>query len=275
MVAADESQPWKDSVAVVAALRASGSVFAEDEAALLLAAAHDAHDLASLLSRRQRGEPLEHVVGSVVFGDVTLKVGAGMFVPRQRSVQLATLAVAECRRRQPATMLELCCGVAPLATTVERADAAERVAASDDDERCVAVARENLQTPHIFVGDLFDAIPQTFLHGFHVIAVVPPYVPAGEAHLLAREARDYEPPGALYGGADGLSVVRLILADVARWLAPGGTLLIEMHKAQARPAIDLATAADLAAGSRVADEGHTCVLSVCARPGPGVAPSRG
>ncbi|MEP6526921.1 MAG: putative protein N(5)-glutamine methyltransferase [Nocardioidaceae bacterium] len=265
MVAADESQPSKDSGVVVEALRASGSVFAEDEATLLLAAAHDADDLATLLSRRLRGEPLEHLVGSVVFGDVTLKVGAGMFVPRQRSVQLATLAVSKCRHRQPATMLELCCGVAPLAATVERAAAAERVVASDHDERCVAVAGHNLRTPYVFVGDLFDTIPQTFRHGFDVIAVVPPYVPAGEAHLLAREARDYEPPDALYGGADGLNVVRRILADVAEWLAPGGTLLIEMHKAQAQAAIDFAAAADLAARSQVAHDGHTCLLSICAR----------
>jgi release factor glutamine methyltransferase len=265
MVAADESQPSKHSGGVVEALRASGSVFAEDEAALLLAAAHDADDLATLLSRRLRGEPLEHVVGSVVFGEVTLKVGSGMFVPRRRSVQLATLAVSECRRRPPATMLELCCGVAPVAATVERADAADRVIASDHDERCVATARENLRTPHVFVGNLFDAIPHTFRHGFDVIAVVPPYVPAGEAHLLPREARHYEPPGALYGGADGLSVVRRILADVDEWLAPGGILLVEMYKAQAGAAIDLASAADLAARSKVAEDGHTCLVSVNAR----------
>jgi release factor glutamine methyltransferase len=267
MVAADESQPSKDSLVVIEALRAGGAVFAEDEATLLQAVAHDADDLATRLSRRLRGEPLEHVVGSVVFGDVTLKVGAGMFVPRQRSVQLATLAVSECRRRQPATMLELCCGVAPLAATVERADAAECVVASDHHERCVAAARENLRTPDVFAGDLFDAIPQRFRGGFDVVAVVPPYVPAGEAHLLAREARDYEPAEALYGGADGLSVVRRILADVAHWLAPGGTLLIEMHKAQAQAAIDLATATDLSARSKVADDGHTCLVSVSARQG--------
>jgi release factor glutamine methyltransferase len=274
MAAAGESQPLKDAASVVEALRAGGSVFAEDEASLLLAAAHDADDLATLLSRRLRGEPLEHVVGSVVFGGVTLRVGAGMFVPRQRSVQLATLTVAECRRRQPATMLELCCGVAPLAATVERADAAERAVASDHDERCVAVARENLRTPYVFVGDLFDAIPQSFRHGCDVVAVVPPYVPAGEAHLLAREARDHEPPEALYGGADGLNVVRRILANVAEWLAPGGTLLIEMHKVQAQAAIDVAAAADLAAHSQVAHDGQTCLLSVCTRLGPGVVPSR-
>lgn len=258
----DESHHPAEAASVVDALRASGSVFAEDEAILLLAAAHDADDLVTLVSRRVRGEPLEHVVGSVVFADLTLKVGAGMFVPRQRSVQLAMLAVAESRRRQPATMLELCCGVAPLAATVERAAAAECVVASDDDERCLAVARANLRTPHVFVGDLFEAIPQRFREGFDVIAVVPPYVPAGQAHLLAREARNYEPSEALFGGADGLSVVRRILAGVADWLAPGGTLLIEMHKAQAQAAIDLASAAELAARSKLADDGQTCLLDV-------------
>jgi release factor glutamine methyltransferase len=265
MAAADEIQPWKDRADVVEALRATGSVFAEDEAALLLSAAQDIDDLATLLSRRQRGEPLEHIVGWVVFGGVTLKVGQGLFVPRQRSLQLATLVVAECKRRQPATMLELCCGVAPLAATAERADAAERVVASDHDERCVAVARENLRTPHVFVGDLYDAVPQTFRQAIDVIGVVPPYVPAGEAHLIPREARDYEPSEALYGGADGLSVVHRILADVAEWLAPCGTLLIEIHRTQARAAIDLATAADLAASSHMTDDGHTCLLSVSAR----------
>jgi release factor glutamine methyltransferase len=249
-----------DFARLVDGLRAAGCVFAEEEAAILVAAGRDGDHLDELLSRRLAGEPLEHIVGTVSFGELTLLVGAGQFVPRQRSVQLASLAISECLRRPGAVMLELCCGVAPIAASVEHAHAAEMVVASDHDEDSLSYARRNLRTAHVYAGDMFDALPSAFQHCFDVIAVVPPYVPAGEAHLLSREARHHEPPQALFGGPDGLAVVRRILGGADEWLTDRGTLLMELHRTQTAAAVELAGEAGLVAGYELAADGHTCLL---------------
>jgi release factor glutamine methyltransferase len=54
-----------------------------------------------------------------------------------------------------------------------------------------------------------------------------PYVPSAAIALMPPEARDHEPRTALDGGADGLDLLRRIVAEAPAWLAPGGTLLVE------------------------------------------------
>lgn len=79
---------------LVARLRAAGCVFAEDEAALLLAAATDADHLESLVTQRIAGFPLEHLLGWAEFRGLRVAVGPGVFVPRQRTSFLVEQAIA-------------------------------------------------------------------------------------------------------------------------------------------------------------------------------------
>lgn len=134
----------------MAALRAAGCVFAEDEAAILLEAVSegtagstdsDAQSgagsdrlLAGLVARRITGEPLEQIVGWVDFSGMHLNVRPGAFVPRQRTALLAAHAVAATRRMTDSRrnraesdadvdavrpiILEAFCGVGPVASAV-------------------------------------------------------------------------------------------------------------------------------------------------------------
>ncbi|GAA2031946.1 methyltransferase [Agromyces tropicus] len=226
---------------VVARLRASGSVFAEDEAAILVRAAADAGELESLVSRRVAGAPLEPLVGRVRFGRLDLEVGPGVFVPRQRSRRLAHLAVRRMRQRvggegsSPApVMLEPYCGVAPLAATVAASVPRAEVHAADVDAAALAYARRNLpEGAGVHVADGLAGLPSRLRGRIDVIAAVPPYVPGAELELMPREAREFEPAAALVGGgADGLDHVRRIVRDAGSWTAPGGSVLVELHAAQ-------------------------------------------
>lgn len=78
---------------VIAALRSAGCVFAEAEARLLVEAAAGPDELAELVARRSRGEPLEYVVGWAEFCGLRIAVEPGVFVPRRRSEFLVDLAV--------------------------------------------------------------------------------------------------------------------------------------------------------------------------------------
>src|SRR5680860_939853 len=77
---------------LVAQLREAGCVFAEEEAAILFAAASDTTELAALVARRIAGEPLEQVVGWAEFAGMRIPVTPGVFVPRRRTELVARIA---------------------------------------------------------------------------------------------------------------------------------------------------------------------------------------
>jgi len=209
-------------------------VFAEDEAALLGEAATDAASLERLVSRRVDGEPLEYVLGWAEFAGLRLKVAPGVFVPRKRTQLLLDLALRSLRSAVATPrLLEVCCGVAPVATALKKRMPGASVTASDLDPDAVRTARTNLEPlgGTVFEGDLFGALPAAAR--YDVIVANAPYVPTAELRNMPREAREFEHPIALDGGDDGLALHRRIAAEAGARLAEGGTVLVETSRRQA------------------------------------------
>ena len=219
---------------LVLRLRAAGCVFAEDEAALLLAETDDAAELERMTRLRVNGLPLEHVLGWAEFHGHRYVVAPGVFVPRPRTEHLVDLAIARGGR----TVLDLCCGSGAIGAAVASGIRGAELFSAEIDPAAVVVARQNV--PRVFEGNLFDPLPRGLV--FDLIVVVAPYVPTDEIALLPHEARDFEPPLALDGGADGLELVRRILAEASQWLAPEGALLTEVSEVQAPRVAELAAA---------------------------------
>jgi release factor glutamine methyltransferase len=86
---------------------------------------------------------------------------------------------------------------------------------------------------HVYVGDLFEALPAGLLGRVDILICNAPYVPTGDIAFLPAEARDHESLVALDGGLDGLAVLRRAAAGAPGWLAPGGVLLVETSDGQA------------------------------------------
>jgi release factor glutamine methyltransferase len=229
---------------VVATLRAAGCVFAEDEAALLLAATDDPAELDALVARRVAGEPLEHLLGWVEFCGLRIAVSPGVFVPRRRTEALVEQAVARARLR--AVVVDLCCGSGAVGAAIAVAVPGIELHAADVDPAAVACARANLSAAAVHEGDLFAALPVELRGRIDVLAANAPYVPTSAIGLMPPEARYHEPPLALDGGGDGLAVLRRIVAGAPDWLARGGALLFETGTAQVPDAVAALRAASLA-----------------------------
>ncbi|MFI6345517.1 putative protein N(5)-glutamine methyltransferase [Streptomyces sp. NPDC050560] len=255
--------------AVVAALRAAGCVFAEDEARLLMAAAASPGPpdggLEALVARRVAGLPLEQVVGWAEFCGLRIALEPGVFVPRRRTEFLATRALELAPPRPVA--VDLCCGSGAVAAVLAaRLDLAE-LHAADVDPAAVRCARRNVPPPGaVHEGDLFAALPARLRGTVGVLCANVPYVPSGDIALLPQEARVHEPLVALDGGGDGLRVLRRVTAGAAGWLAPGGVLLIETGEHQVAAAVEAFARGGL--DTRVeecAELGATVVAGVRAR----------
>ena len=218
--------------AIVTRLRSAGCVFAEDEAELLIAAAGTPAELAAMVDRRASGLPLEHVVGWADFCGLRIAVEPAVFVPRRRTEFLVRQAIALAPPRP--VLVDLCCGSGAVGAALAAALDPAELHAADIDPAAVRCARRNLAAAggHVYSGDLFGPLPAA-LHGrVDILAANVPYVPAGEVALLPAEARLHEPRVALDGGGDGLDVLRRVAAQASLWLAPGGSLLVEISDRQ-------------------------------------------
>ncbi|UYM03427.1 putative protein N(5)-glutamine methyltransferase [Solicola gregarius] len=232
---------------VVDALRSAGCVFAEDEARLLVEAATTPDELSDLVDERVAGTPLEHILGWVEFHGLRISVDRGLFVPRRRTEVLVREAVA--LAVGGTVVVELCCGVAAVATAIASDVAGVEAYAGDVDPAAVRFAARNLGAfgGHAYEGDLFDALPETLRGRIDIIVANAPYVPTDAIATMPVEARSYEPRVSLDGGPDGVQIHRRIAADAAAWLAPGGHLLIETSERQAPLTVDAYARGGLAA----------------------------
>ncbi len=240
--------PVPDVEGLVARLRAVGCVWAEEEAALLTAAARSPAHLEALTARRVRGVPLEVVVGWADFAGVRVPVEPGVFVPRARSALLVRLAVEALGVRPGgAVVVDLGCGTGALGAAVAAARPDAEVWAVDVDPAAVRCARQVLPAARVREGDLYDALPHTLVGRVAVLLANAPYVPTAAVDLMPAEARLHERHRALDGGRDGLDVQRRVVAGAARWLAPDGALVVETSRDQAAAGVGLAAGAGLLA----------------------------
>jgi release factor glutamine methyltransferase len=248
-----------EDTALVARLRRAGCVFAEDEAALLLAEATDSDQLEAMTARRVAGEPLEHVLGWAAFRGLRVAVAAGVFVPRQRSGLLVDRAVT--LARPGAVVVDLCCGSGALGAAVAAEVGNVELHAADLDPVAVACARRTVPPgARVHQGDLDAALPADLRGRVDVLLASPPYVPSGGLARMPPEARDHEPRTALDGGSDGLTVLRRIAAVAPGWLAPGGALLLECAWHQAEDAAQAVALAGLSATAEHDDEADATVV---------------
>ncbi|MFI9820524.1 putative protein N(5)-glutamine methyltransferase [Streptomyces sp. NPDC052013] len=245
---------------VVAALRAAGCVFAEDEAELILTSASSPHHVASMVERRVSGLPLELVVGWAEFRGLRIAVAPGVFVPRRRTEFLVAQALAQAP--DAAVVVDLCCGSGAVGAALAAGLGPVELHAADIDPAAVRCARRNVAGLGGLVhqGDLFEALPGALRGRVDILAANVPYVPSGEIGLLPPEARDHEPLAALDGGADGLDVLRRVAAGAPDWLAPGGCLLTETSHHQAPAAVAAFTTAGLRTRLAVSEEQHAHVV---------------
>jgi len=196
--------------------------------------ADDAARFASLLEQRVDRVPLQHLTGRAPFRHLELAVGPGVFVPRPETEQLASWALDRLAGTDGPIVVDLGSGSGALALAVANEHPGARVTAVERDRDAIAWTRHNAlarvsagDTPvGVVEGDMTDPALLAELDGRVTVVVSnPPYVP--DDAVLPREVADHDPPLALWGGPDGLDVVRGMLSVAARLLHPGGWLGIE------------------------------------------------
>jgi release factor glutamine methyltransferase len=207
----------------------------------------EADDFETLVARRAAREPLQHITGVAYFRHLELAVGPGVFVPRPETESVAQFAI-DALRAAPGPEpvgVDLGTGSGAIALALATEVPHARIHAAENSPYAFVWTKENArrigaENLRLAFADLAVAFPE--LDGtVDVVVSNPPYVP-DDAIPRDPEVRLHDPESALYGGPDGLDVVRELSHAGQRLLRPGGLLVIEHGELQGRAIRDLLTA---------------------------------
>ncbi len=183
----------------------------------------------ALMMRRIAGEPIAYLIGQREFYGLDFFVTPDVLIPREETELLVDLAIAG----KPQRVLDLGTGSGCVAIAVARHLPRTQVVAVDISAGALEVARRNARRHGVTVrfcqGDWFAPLAA---ERFELILANPPYVAAGDPHLLQGDLR-FEPRSALAAGDDGLEAIGRIVVAAREHLVPGGALWIEHGHDQA------------------------------------------
>jgi release factor glutamine methyltransferase len=179
-----------------------------------------------LVHIRAGHRPLQYLTGSAPFRLREVAVGPGVFIPRPETELLVDWGLARLAGRPAPVVVDLCSGTGAIALSVAEEHPGARVYAVENDPAALAWLRRNAREQIVVIGaDATDPATLSTVDGqVDLVLCNPPYVPDGTP-VSPEVEQDPEP--AVFGGTDGLDVIRKIIPRAAALLRPGGWLGIE------------------------------------------------
>jgi release factor glutamine methyltransferase len=179
------------------------------------------------IAERSRRVPLQHITGTAAFGPLTLFVGPGVFIPRPETEVMLEWAIAQSLPTAP-VIVDVCTGSGALGLALAQRWPTARVIGIDDSDAALEYARRNSAgtTVELMRADAAEPDLLTELDGqVDLVVANPPYVPDGVE--LEPEVAQHDPPRAVFGGPDGMTVINAVIGLAGRWLRPGGWFAVE------------------------------------------------
>lgn len=190
------------------------------------------------VDRRREGEPAEHLVGRCQFWGRSFTVTPSVLIPRPET-ELIVQAALEMTMPPGARVADVGTGSGCLAITLAAERPGWTVVGIDRSLEALQVARQNGENLGAEVKWFWSDLASCCQSGFDLVVANLPYVPTGWLPTLGEEIAR-EPVQALDGGQDGLDLVRRLIEDLSRILAPGGSCFLELAEGQAAAVEDLA-----------------------------------
>ncbi|MDM7923657.1 MAG: peptide chain release factor N(5)-glutamine methyltransferase [Pyrinomonadaceae bacterium] len=235
-----EAEQRLTAAAVIDSRRESASLLAfatgRDRTFLI---AHPEYDLTkdeesafgSVVKRRETREPFQYITGRQEFFGLEFAVTPDVLIPRPETELVVEAAIRILEPQQPARICEVGVGSGCIVVSILHSLKDVTGVGLDISPAAIEVARKNAETHGVAArielreSDVFAALGD---ERFAMIVSNPPYVPSGDMLTLQSEVGLFEPHVALTDGADGLSIVRRIVAEAPRYLIAGGWLLLEI-----------------------------------------------
>ena len=189
----------------------------------------------AVLARRVSREPLQHITGTAPFRHLELKVGPGVFTPRPETEQVVGYAMEKISKLHNPLIVDLCSGSGAIAISLNSEVPGSNVFAVELSKDAFGYLLQNAASYGLTRDNLRNEDLQTSLSELDglvdLVISNPPYIP-NDAVPVDLEVQLHEPSESLYGGVDGLDVVRKISVRALKLLKPGGLLVLEHADSQ-------------------------------------------
>ena len=187
--------------------------------------------LADYLQRRERREPVSHILGRKGFWKIMLSVTPDVLTPRPDTETIMDAVLPAFPEQMAFSVLDLGVGSGAIILAILSERPAAKGLGIDVSEEALAVAREN--AANLGLADRLALLRSDWTAGlgdgsFDLAVSNPPYIATEVIETLEPEVRDHEPRLALDGGADGLDHYRLLAPEILRVLKPGGMFAVEI-----------------------------------------------
>jgi release factor glutamine methyltransferase len=198
--------------------------------------------LRQMVARRANREPLQHIIGDTSFRGFIIKCDKRALIPRPETEMLVDMAKDRLKGIENPFIVEVGTGTAAISIACAKEIAGAKVLATDISEDALSLARENADANELGAnaensnltfaqGDLLDAVKVD--QKIDCLIANLPYIPDGEKGKLQPEVDKFDPALALYGGPDGLDLVRKLLSQTEGKLSAGAPILLEIGSEQA------------------------------------------
>ncbi len=190
------------------------------------------------LSRRERREPVSHILGRKGFWKIMLNVTSDVLTPRPDTETVVEYSLRDFPEHGAWSILDLGVGSGAILLALLAERPAAKGLGIDISEEALAVARDNAAALGLAgrVALLRSDWSAILDEGtFDLVVSNPPYIANHVIETLEPEVRDYEPRLALEGGPDGLDHYRTLAPEILRVLKPGGRFAVEIGYDQKEP----------------------------------------
>jgi len=198
----------------------------------------DAAELAryrELVKRRAAREPLQHLLGTVPFRELTLKCDKRALIPRQETEIIVDLVRKKIEPGRKNQILDIGVGAGSIYLSLKKETPQCEIFGVDISADCIALAKENaelnsLNAENLFLGDALSPFAADM--EWDIIVSNPPYIGKNEIQKLQPEVRDHDPVSALLGGEHGWEFPLTIIEQSFSHLKECGHLILEIADTQ-------------------------------------------
>lgn len=195
--------------------------------------------LRPMVARRANREPLQHIIGDTSFRGFIIKCDARALIPRPETESIVDMAIEQLKDIENPNIVEVGTGTGAISIACAKEISGATVTATDISEDALDLARDNKASNGLddskltfLQGDLLQALPADFAKIDCLIANLP-YIPDAEKDNLQPEVANFDPALALFGGKDGLDLIRKMLQQTEGRLNAGASILLEIGSEQA------------------------------------------
>ena len=182
----------------------------------------------ALIARAEQSEPIPYIIGSVGFRYIELMVTSAVLIPRPETEELVEKVLRWAKGRRELRIVDVGTGSGCIAISLAKELEGAAVIAVEVSAEALKIAQQNALNNNATVEFHQGSLLKPIAEPVDLIVANLPYVAETERALLDKSVARFEPQLALFGGEDGLDLVRELLRQAVGKLRPKGAIFLEI-----------------------------------------------